>query len=119
MNNERCLFVYGTLKKDKENSFLLESEKFIGYASTLEKYPMLKKKDIYYPFLLNKPTEGNIISGELYLVSNKTLFELDMFEGPQYYRDEIEVICVGNVMKVHVYFSKLRNYNENELISDF
>ena len=119
MNNERCLFVYGTLKNDKENSFLLENEKFIGYASTLEKYPMLKKKDIYYPFLLNKPSEGNIISGELYLVSNNKFLELDRFEGSEYYRDEIEVICVGNVMKASVYFSKLRNYNKNELISEF
>ena len=119
MKETSLLFVYGTLKKNKENSYLLENEKYISSVETSLEYPLIKKKNCYYPYLINKPGIGNFIKGELYLISTEKLFELDRFEGSEYYRDLICVNSNGNVIEAITYFSTNRNYNKDDIIMNF
>lgn len=119
MKETSLLFVYGTLKKNKENSYLLENEKYIGTVETTLEYPLIKKKKCYYPHLINIPGIGNFIKGELYLISKEKLFELDKFEGLEYYRDSICVNYNGSIINALTYFSTNRNYNKDDIIMNF
>ncbi|MBD3793206.1 MAG: gamma-glutamylcyclotransferase [Campylobacterales bacterium] len=51
------LFVYGTLKKGFENHHFLDGAKFLGEATTKEKYPMVNIVKAY-PYLNNFNAKG-------------------------------------------------------------
>ena len=96
------VFVYGTLRKGLTWNYLLQSSKFLGIATTKEKYILYAEE---FPFLLENQKEVQVI-GEVYNVNEKTLARLDKLEGhPRfYYRKEIEVLLNDETILAWVYF---------------
>jgi len=76
------LFVYGTLKKDFHwNSKFLWNSQFICEARTVSKFPLVFG-DSGVPYLLGDlPEEGKQILGEIWLVDDVALQNLDEYEG--------------------------------------
>ena len=98
------VFVYGTLKQDEPNHYMLQNggpdledfkssknqtfqpAKFICKAETLQKYPLVIASKFNIPYLLDKPGTGHQIQGEIYQIDDLLLKILDDFEGhPNYY----------------------------------
>ncbi|XP_072542516.1 gamma-glutamylaminecyclotransferase B-like isoform X1 [Salminus brasiliensis] len=86
------IFVYGTLKKGQPNYYRMldianGKSEFLGYASTVEKYPLVIAGKYNIPFLLNVPGMGQHVQGEIYSVDDQMLKFLDRFEScPQMYQ---------------------------------
>ena len=100
------LFVYGTLKRGYENHRYLKEANFLEKASTKEHYPMIAPKKSY-PYLIDMPSIGKIVRGELYLVDIATLKQIDRLEeAPWLYRRKlIEVVDEqGGVHRAYTYF---------------
>lgn len=101
MSAERNLFkvfVYGTLKKSLPNHYWLKDPEN-GYAKyqcdgkTITKFPLIIATKYNIPFLLNVPETGNNINGEIYLINESMLHNLDKLEDyPQLYDREINKI---------------------------
>ncbi|KAG7611916.1 Gamma-glutamyl cyclotransferase-like superfamily [Arabidopsis suecica] len=99
-SNKNLIFVYGTLKRNHRNHFLLEDlistndAVYIGQRTTRLQYPLVT--GLYgIPYLINKSGSGQKIRGELYSVSKRGLVRLDELEGIKvnhYERLPIEVI---------------------------
>lgn len=100
------LFVYGTLKKNCKNHYLIESCEFISNASTVDKFALIKHKKGEFPCLIESPV-FNII-GEMFLVEDKKILELDYFEGaPEYFfRKKISVLTDSGIDEAFVYVFK-------------
>ncbi|MCX8084218.1 MAG: gamma-glutamylcyclotransferase [Calditerrivibrio sp.] len=97
------VFVYGTLKKGKQFNYLMKDAKFLGRAETVEKYAMYKDN---IPYVV-KDEQVSTIKGEVYLVNEKILHELDKFEEHPnyYYRELIKVrLDTGKEMDAYIYF---------------
>ncbi|VVB08178.1 unnamed protein product [Arabis nemorensis] len=98
--HKNLVFVYGTLKRNHPNYFLLEDliskhdAVFVGQRTTRLQYPLVT--GLYgIPYLINKPGSGQKIRGELYSVSKRGLVRLDELEGikvEHYERLPIEVV---------------------------
>lgn len=120
------VFVYGTLKKGCSNHTILESmviEREPINVVTISKYPMFKASNNYFPYLVNKPGEGDYIKGELYEIYDKHEEKLDYFEGvPELYKKgKIDVTDGQTVYKdVNVYYKCCESYYEKqEFINDW
>lgn len=103
---KHLIAVYGTLKKGYSNyhNYLTQS-KYVGPATTTEKYPLLIDG---LPYLLNKPGEGHHVDVDLFLIDDMTLGLVDQLEGHPnwYYREKIEVETLeGIVLSASVYFN--------------
>ena len=118
------VFVYGTLKQNQPNHYMLENggpdladfqstteefqpAKFIGQAHTKEKYPLVIASKFNIPYLLDQPGTGHQIHGEIYLVNDLLLKILDDFEGhPNYYlrRQESVMHSMQEEEKCWTYF---------------
>jgi gamma-glutamylaminecyclotransferase len=71
------VFVYGTLRKDQVNHYLLEGAGFLGFYTTA---PIYKMFDLgAYPGV----TKGGrtAIQGEVYAVDTRIMADLDQLEG--------------------------------------
>jgi len=85
------LFVYGTLKRGEPNyNFMTSGEngtaKFVGPATTVQKFPLVIASKYNVPFLLHKEGTGHNIAGEVFDVDNSLLSTLDELEGhPHFY----------------------------------
>ena len=103
------LFVYGSLRKDLHNNYLLEKCKFVGLSYTVNDFVMFGLKSKSYPCVIEKENFNEIlatkITGELYEVDNITLEKLDKLEDHPntYKRKEIEVILNNNIIKSNIY----------------
>lgn len=92
------VFVYGTLKKGEPNHYWLNNpenglSKFVKRAITVAKYPLVVGQKYNTPFLLKNPGVGNHILGEVYIIDNFMLQNLDKLKGaPVYYHREIDVV---------------------------
>lgn len=86
------VFVYGTLKQGFSNHGLLKQSKLIGIAQTKDKFAMYSSGIPY----VSKRFKSSYISGEVYSVSNDTMYNLDVLEGhPIWYvrsKTSVEVI---------------------------
>lgn len=85
VNNSR-VFVYGTLKEGHCNHRPLEESEFLGRTCIEGKYSLLDLG--FYPAVCDNSTlEGDQqIFGEVYEVTQDTLYSLDLIEGhPSYY----------------------------------
>jgi len=103
---EYLVFVYGSLKRGYWNyeTFLKGRSKFVCDAETCYKMYMT---DIGYP-LVTKTIPKTTIKGELFIIDEIVLKDLDTLEGhPVYYHREItEVIANdGKVLKAWMYFN--------------
>ncbi|EOA14095.1 hypothetical protein CARUB_v10027235mg [Capsella rubella] len=116
--HKNLVFVYGTLKRNHANHFLLEDliskndAVFIGQRTTRLNHPLVT--GLYgIPYLINKPGSGQKIRGELYSVSKLGLARLDELEGikvKHYERLAIEVIEEesNGVVLAEAYFAHCR-----------
>ena len=119
------VFVYGTLKSNQPNNYVLQNggayleelkttknvefqpAKFISKAETIEKYPLVIASKFNIPYLLDKPGLGHKIQGEIYEIDDLLLEILDDFEGhPDYYlrREELVMQPEVNAEKCWTYF---------------
>jgi gamma-glutamylaminecyclotransferase len=75
------LFVYGSLRRGRENHDELEGARYVGPARTEPRYRLVQQKG--YRALV----EGDrTIEGELYDVDEEVMDRLDAFEGTGYVR---------------------------------
>ena len=84
------MFVYGTLKKNFPNSYLLQSAQYLGEGRTRDKYALYVQG---IPYVL-KSEQRYCIHGELYNIDDKTLRRLDKLEGHPdwYYREQVAIL---------------------------
>ena len=92
------IFVYGTLRKELHNNWLLDKDTYICKTTTTNLFYMVATKSKAYPFISNTPIlyvspAPCKIVGELYDVSPSTLKILDSLEGHPhtYTRHSIDV----------------------------
>ncbi len=109
--NKKLIFVYGSLKRNFENHYVIEKAKYKCKAKTLECFDMFKEDCANYPYLLQRTTPKSYnVKGEVYEVyGDDILNRLDAFEdAPNYYeRHTIKVkIYGGKIKKVEAYFMK-------------
>lgn len=87
------IFVYGTLKKGNPNHFLLRSSEFAGSTKSADKYVMLDLGR--FPGVMKQENVPGLpasqIKGEVYNITERTLGELDTYEGEWYFREEIQL----------------------------
>ena len=80
--DETLLFVYGTLRRDGANHALLAACRFVGAATTVERYALFVDG---IPYLASAPAVHRV-RGEVYAVDATTLAEIDRLEGhPTWY----------------------------------
>ena len=104
------VFVYGTLKKGFSNHRLLEKDKFMGEAETIDQYAMYVQGIPY----VNYDETVSEITGELYQVSNLSLLMIDLLEGHPswYYRKKIHIETdKGKLYKAWMYFNEQKTNN--------
>lgn len=70
------VFVYGTLKKNKHNHYLLGNSKFLGTISTNPIFSLFDG-----PFPIAETQGSTSIHGEVYDVNDETLEKLRILEG--------------------------------------
>lgn len=99
VRNMLKVFVYGTLKKGEPNhEWLTKLEngtaKFVDNGTTCTEYPLVVATRYNVPFLLNKPSVGHKINGEIYSIDEEMLKNLDVLEDyPRLYdRKAIDVL---------------------------
>ncbi|KAG4070874.1 hypothetical protein HA402_011100 [Bradysia odoriphaga] len=92
------VFVYGTLKRNCPNNYVLEKREngraeFVCEARTEVLFPLIVATKYEIPFLLDQTGIGNHVLGEVYDVDEKMLDTLDKFEGaPLLYKRRFEVV---------------------------
>ena len=87
--------VYGTLKSDKGNHWLLGDSEFIAKGKTANKYPMICDG---IPFVYNEPGTGHHIHVEVYDITDPTVaHDIDNLENhPDWYERHIVNIQLDN-----------------------
>jgi gamma-glutamylaminecyclotransferase len=98
------VFVYGTLRKECGNHYLLNHSKFFGTAKTKDRYALYASE---IPFL-SRAKSVSQVTGEVYVVDTATLKRLDQLEGhPDWYRrEQAEVVLDdGTELSAWVYFN--------------
>jgi gamma-glutamylcyclotransferase (GGCT)/AIG2-like uncharacterized protein YtfP len=73
------VFVYGTLKRGGSNHVFLAGQTFLGPARTAPGYTLYTLGD--YPGMVSSPADTAGVTGELWLVDDAGLAELDRLEG--------------------------------------
>jgi len=73
------LFVYGTLKRGCKSHHLLSRHQFLGEARTLPGYRLHRLDG--YPGLVPHPDAPGGVCGEVWLIDDHGIRELDAFEG--------------------------------------
>ena len=100
----RPLFVYGSLMKDMWNNFLLENSIYLGKCVTHEKYLLVMEGKV--PYLTVKERKYQV-HGELYIVDDAVLAEVDQHEGngAWYERRDIDIWHNGTMVQAQAYFN--------------
>jgi len=94
------IFVYGTLKRGFKLCDMLEKSKFLGDGETLHKYVMYTNGR--FPMVSDKYKETRI-SGEVYIVSDDVLENLDIIEDcPDVFTRKSVFVTMNNYVD-HVY----------------
>ncbi len=73
------LFVYGTLKRGCRSHARLAHQAYLGDAQTEPGFQLYRLSG--YPGLVRAPLTSDAVTGEVYLVDDSCLRELDEFEG--------------------------------------
>lgn len=103
------VFVYGTLKQGFANAHYLHRATYIGEFRTTTRYPLVVGGRYHSPYLLDLPSKGSKVKGELYAVDNSTLADLDHLEnvGVNYTRRVAKVSNTADrafIVEAFVYF---------------
>lgn len=72
------VFTYGTLKKGHGNHRLLTGSHFVSEAETRHRFKMYDV--VGFPVLIGPTVDGHRVRGEVYLVDDKTMAQLDRLE---------------------------------------
>ncbi len=99
------VFVYGSLKRGLSNDHYLRGQRFLGRARTRPRYRLFDWGG--YPGLVERAGDGLAIHGEVYLVDDACLAELDRLEDIDrglYRRDRIELAEPFDEQVVEAYF---------------
>lgn len=117
----KVVFVYGTLKKNQSNHRLLNNAKFIGEATTIDKFVLVDFGS--FPTLAKpeKNMTGYSIHGEVYELNN--FDRLDQLEGfykvdhpDNYYnRDIYQIKCNNETISAWIY---MRNSTLAEIVKN-
>jgi gamma-glutamylcyclotransferase (GGCT)/AIG2-like uncharacterized protein YtfP len=78
---QTTLFVYGTLKRGMSHHHRLAGQEFLGAVQTLPRYRLYACG--WHPGLVEVGEDGVAVQGELWRVDERTLAELDRFEGDE------------------------------------
>ena len=73
------LFIYGTLKRGGSNHVFLARQRFLGLARTAPGFTLFSLGD--YPGMVRAPGDTVGVTGELWVVDDTCLAELDRLEG--------------------------------------
>ena len=73
------LFIYGTLKRGGSNHVFLARQRFLGLARTESGFTLYSLGD--YPGMVRAPGDTAGVTGELWVVDDACLAELDRLEG--------------------------------------
>ncbi|GIX89573.1 hypothetical protein CDAR_390173 [Caerostris darwini] len=97
---EHLLFVYGTLKRNEPNYFLVTDPSkgkavFEGVFRTVAKYPLVIASRYNIPYLLHCEGVGKHVVGEVYRVDDAMLAFMDEFEGNGTYYQRRRVAVLG------------------------
>ncbi|KAE8740576.1 hypothetical protein FOCC_FOCC013909 [Frankliniella occidentalis] len=116
------VFVYGTLKQGEPNQHWLTNKRngfarFVGSATSTEKYPLVIASRYNIPFLLDKTGTGEFVTGEIYEVDDKMLKNLDVLEEyPAFYvREERLFKLSNNTSDVIAWVYLLQSFKESLL----
>lgn len=90
MNGER-VFVYGTLRRGGSNHFRMDKAEFVALGKVRGR---LYRID-WYPGLVLDEAAGDVV-GEVYETTPGLLEKLDVYEGAEYRRVRVEVVCGGD-----------------------
>lgn len=101
------LAVYGTLKYRASNYFsYLQQSEYLGEAETVNKHPLIIDG---LPYLLSKKGEGHHVDVDVFLVSKRTMEDVDQLEGhPQWYKrkkTKVKLKETGDVVSAWTYFN--------------
>ncbi|XP_030524616.1 putative gamma-glutamylcyclotransferase At3g02910 [Rhodamnia argentea] len=112
-NHHSLIFTYGTLKQGFPNHPLMEDlilssdAVFLGPHVTHLPHPLVLGP-FGIPFLINLPSEGHRVRGELFSVSPRGLARVDELEGigrGHYERLPIKVEIDGDLVEAEAYFA--------------
>lgn len=107
----KLLFVYGSLKKNFDNHYLLNKyAKRVGKAITVGKFGMYEDDFGNFPYMVYEPIHR--IKGELYQINRKELLDkIDEFEGVPslYVRKKIKVKTHKGVNIAYAYIRENTN----------
>lgn len=73
------LFIYGTLKRGGSNHLFLHGQRFLGPARTAPGFTLYSLGD--YPGMVRAPGDKAGVTGEVWVVDDTCLAELDRLEG--------------------------------------
>ncbi|MEW8385896.1 MAG: gamma-glutamylcyclotransferase family protein [Candidatus Thiodiazotropha sp.] len=99
------VFVYGTLRRNEVNHYLLEEARYCGTCLTPPRYKMVNLGA--YPGVVR--SGGTCVEGEVYQVSAQQLADLDRLEGyPHAYCREVIATPWGKAW-IYLYRGSLRD----------
>lgn len=107
------VFVYGTLKRNGSNHWLLIGASFRGETATRQRFRMISAS---FPVILDKK-DGWPVHGEIYHVNDETLASLDRLErvGRLYDRKIADVIENDREVKAHIYVGRLEYWKHSDM----
>jgi gamma-glutamylcyclotransferase (GGCT)/AIG2-like uncharacterized protein YtfP len=102
------IFVYGTLRKELHNNWLLYHDNFIGQYTTTESFYMVSQKSKSFPFISAEHILGESfpckVVGEIYDVSPLVLSRIDSLKG--YTRRPIHIDAFAEPVEAYILTSK-------------
>jgi len=117
------VFVYGTLRKELGNHYLLQDSVYLGTGSTLDNFVMLESsigRSIPYVVKVNQTNKvlSTIVEGEVYEVDDLTLANLDRLEGhPGWYKREyIDVVLDDEIVKAMIYLMPWSEFKHRNVL---
>ena len=106
------IFVYGSLKSEFNNNYILRGSKFISICETENKYEMLSLG--YFP-AVTKSSSKYFISGELYAISDEILQRIDILENEGFLYKKEKIFLQDFAEAAWMYFfmdtPRLMKYN--------
>ncbi len=89
------VFVYGTLKRGGSNHVFLARQRYLGEARTAPGFTLYSLGD--YPGMVRAPGDTTGVTGELWVVDDSCLAELDRLEGlDEGLYERIDVVLAPN-----------------------
>ncbi len=97
------VFVYGTLKEGFPNFHINKGIRVDGIFHTKNRYPFYLVGERHTPWLVLNENEGHQISGQMYMVDDETMENMDILEGigqPNgYQKVQITIVSLENISK--------------------